>query len=267
MVRILVLGILAAIVVWTPDQAAAERIHTRDGRVIVGTPRFEGEWVIVEQEDGSELRLDRRDVVRIDLEDEPAGEPPPTPRLRDPRPPPPPVRRPPPPPAPPSSVGRRMLEKQGFETGLAMKFGYQRGMAIGGEWQQRLGRFVGLGLGAQGALAVDQHVVCPTWGITSRIYLGHRHRFVGEAGLGLNRIDPYFDFRRLPGPDPFDDVSCGDAEVNIGPEISLGYQWVSRGGFLFEALGGVAPIVNDALADEHNQVAGLFTLNLGFVFR
>src|SRR5690606_17353921 len=91
-----------------------------------------------------------------------------------------PPRVPPPPPPPPDpSVGRRMLENAGFRSGLALKVGYHRGLALGLEWQQRLGRFLGLGLGAQGALATDEHVACPTFGGTGRLYVGRQHRLVG----------------------------------------------------------------------------------------
>ena len=152
-----------------------------------------------------------------------------------------------------------MLERQGFRNGLGLKLGYQRGMGLGLEWQQRLGRFVGLGVGGQVGLAANEEVACPTYGGTLRLYAGNEHRFAAEAGMGLNRIDPYL----VRGAAP----TCGRSEKNFGPEFSAGYQYVSRGGFLFEALGGLTLLTNEKLADAHADLAPLFQVNIGFVFR
>jgi len=276
---------VACTLAFAPAGAAAERIVTKSGEVIVGEPRFEGAHLVVRRRDGSEVRIPRSQVERIELENgkqaPPAGSAPrpAPPAPRDGPPPPrtaPPAPRqggvprttprepryvPPKPQRPDPSVGRRMLENTGFRNGLALKLGYQRGMAAGLEWQQRLGRFVGLGIGGQVGLAANADVACPTVGGTGRLYAGNEHRFVGELGFGLNRIDPYI------GLDGIREPTCGDAERNWAPEFSAGYQFASRGGLLFEVLGGLTFLTNDELARRHADVAGLFTANIGFVFR
>jgi hypothetical protein len=261
-----------------PAVAVAERIVTKQGEVIVGDPRFEGDELVVRRADGTEVRIPRQEIERIELENGAAPPPAaaPAPRNGTPRPrngaPPPPAQRPPPaprypryvpppPPPPPPSVGRRMLESTGFRSGLGLKLGYQRGLDVGLEWQQRVARYVGVGLGGQVALATNGDVACPTWGGTGRLYLGNEHRFAAEAGIGLNRIDPYLDRAGSRAP------SCGRSEMNIGPEFSAGYQFASRTGFLFETLAGFAPLTNEDLADAHGAIVPLFQINFGFVFR
>ncbi|WP_373049029.1 hypothetical protein [Vulgatibacter sp.] len=261
---------LLGALVSAPGVASAERIITRSGEVLYGDPRFEGQTLVVRRADGSEVRIPRSQVERIELDNgEPAPRPPPRrapppPRAAPaPRPPPsyPRYVPPPPPPPPDPAVGRRMLQNTGFQSGLALDFGWQRGLAFGLEWQQRIDRYVGLGIGGQLGLATNEDVACPTFGGTGRLYLGMQHRFVTEAGFGLNRIDPYLDLR---GPE---EPTCGDAEKNFGPELSLGYQYASRTGFLFEILGGATVLTNDDLADAHDDVAPIFQVGFGFVFR
>lgn len=266
-----------------PSVAEAERVVTRKGRIIEGTVRFEGETVVVKRADGTEVRLPRSEVERIELSPgqqppvaKPRGQTPPAPRrnggapppqAQPQRPPPPPSPAYPryvPPPAPPPgdlTVGRQMGEHRGFRSGAALALGYHRGLALGGEWQQRLDRYVGLGLGAQVGLAANEDVSCVTWGGTARLYVGNEHRFVAEGGFGLNKIDPYLNLR--PGDNP----TCGDAEKNYGPEASAGYQFVSKQGFLFETLAGAIFITNDELNDAHDPVAFGFQLSFGYVFR
>lgn len=280
-------AVAAGAMALAPAVAEAERIVTKKGEVIVGEPRFEGDQLVVRRADGSEVRIPRSQVERIELEDGSAPPPnggsrngtapaprngaapaprsqPPPPRTQPPAPraaPKYPRYVPPPPPPPPPSVGRRMLESSGFRSGLATKLGYQRGLDLGLEWQQRVARFVGVGLGGQVALATNGDVACPTWGATGRLYLGNEHRFATEVGVGLNRIDPYLDTRSSAQP------TCGNAEMNIGPEFSVGYQFASRTGFLFETLVGLAPLTNPELADAHDDIVPLFQINFGFVFR
>lgn len=272
------------IVLAQADAASSlHRVLLEDGTVLEGRIRFEGEEVVVVGADGSETRVPRSSVARIDL-----AEPPATPRgfPEGPRPPPaplppeepaPPPRQeeprgqertgpsypryvPPPLPPPAPAVGRQMFEKVGFRNGLALSLGYKRGLGVGAEWQQRVARYVGLGLGAQGGLASNEDVTCGTFGATGRLYVGNEHRFVTEAGFGLNRIDPYLERgNRTP--------SCGRAEKNYGPEASVGYQFVSSRGFLAEALGGMVFVVNDELADAHESIAPAFQVSFGFVFR
>lgn len=162
-----------------------------------------------------------------------------------------------------------MGESRGFRSGLALELGYQRGLAVGAEWQQRMARFVGLGFGLQGGLAFNDDVACPTWGATGRLYVGNEHRFVAEGGIGLNRIDPYLRLDRLARETGITSrrPTCSGAEVNVGPEMNLGYQHVSRSGLLFEILGGLTILTNDELRAAHPDVAPLFQIGVGYVFR
>lgn len=262
--------------------ATLHRVVLEDGRVLEGRIRFEGEDVVVIAPDGSEERVPRSSVERIDLAEPPATprgfpegpRPPPTPEA--PQTPAPPARPeeprgqertgpsypryvPPPLPPPAEIQGRLMFERLGFRSGLGLTLGYRRGLGVGAEWQQRVARFVGVGLGVQGGLASNEDVTCGTFGATGRLYVGNEHRFVTEGGFGLNRIDPYLERGNQ-------DPTCGRAEKNYGPEAALGYQFVSRSGFLAEVLGGIVFVVNDELADAHHPVAPQFQISFGYVF-
>ena len=287
------LAVLAALALAAlPRPAAAERIVTRKGEVVEGTPRFEKDVVVVEKADGTEVRLPKAEVERIELSapppDGPDGVPVPDdsvepaegdatpdeaeeeeayddeddgrPTYRPRRPPPPPFG---PPLRPPPYRPRRTRDVPAAraydQSGAAITFGYHRGVSLGGEWQYRPGarRAFGFGLGAQLGVESNPEVSFLTYGATGRFYLGREHRAVAEVGVGLNLIDPYLG------------TDCGSAicpEKSIGPEASLGYQYVSRHGLLFEVLGGLAFSTNQALIDAHGGLAPTFQLSMGYLF-
>lgn len=286
---------LAVAALSLPSFAAAERIITRKGEVIVGTPRFEQDVVVVVREDGSEVRIPRTQVERIELTEEEAapetappasvprsqaapppeevprppartGPPPWRPRTTPPPPSvPPPAYRPPYTPPPPPPVYR---ERAYDQNGFALTLGYHRGFALGGEYQVRTAKSFGLGVGAQIGLepvesgdrygdgSADAY---GTFGFTGRAYVGRAHRLALELGFGLNAIDP-----ELEPNCSFDERDC--AERNYGPELSAGYQFVSDRGFLFETLIGFAVITNERYADAHAPLNPLFQLSFGYLF-
>jgi len=170
----------------------------------------------------------------------------------------PPYVPPPLPERPNPPVGRQMGQGVGFRPGLLLTAGWQRDLSMGAELQLRLARNLGLGFGAQMGMALGHELVCSTYGGTGRFYAGNRQRFVAEAGFAKNRIDPYLGV----GDGPAD---CSTGEVNYGPEASLGYQAITPGGFVFEALGGMTFILNDAMAREHGSVAPLIQIKVGFL--
>ncbi len=153
-----------------------------------------------------------------------------------------------------------MLMHAADSSGLLLSMGVQRDLSAGAELHLRLTRNLGLGFGAQAGLAFGEEVICPTYGGTGRFYVGREQRFIGELGYARNRIDPYL------GIGPNSNASCAGGEVNHGPEASIGYQALSRSGFVFEALGGLAFITNDALARRHSAVAPIFQLKVGYLF-
>lgn len=162
-------------------------------------------------------------------------------------------------PRPNPPVGRRMLQRAGAESGLLLSAGLQRELSAGAELQLRLSRNIGIGIGAQGGVAFGSDLVCPTYGGTGRLYTGRDHRFVAELGFGRNRIDPWLN------SDPSEAPSCSGGEANLGPELSAGYQSVSRQGFVFEALGGLVFLTNDAMRSRHGLVSPAFQLKVGYL--
>jgi hypothetical protein len=245
--------VIALVLVLAALPAAAERVVMRSGDVVVGTPRFEGDQVVVVRPDGSEVRMPRAEVERIELsaDQQPEAAQPAAPPAYPPYPPP--VRRPPP--AQEAPAIDRAYDRDGF----AMTFGYHRGLAFGGEWQLRPVHRgpVGLGLGAQVGLESGDDVAYTTYGLTARAYFGHQNRVVTEAGVGRNKI--------IPGPAGCDSLSC--AEVNFGPEFSVGFQRVSRSGFIFEVLGTAVVLTNEDIRDELNEsVTPAVQLSFGYLF-
>lgn len=245
-------GILLAAILLAPGIAPAERVVTRSGEVFLGEVRFEDDDVVIVRPDGSELRIPRREIERIELtpEQEPAPEPPEEPDVAEPAP----TFPGPPrfvPPAPPPVRRPAYLE-----SGPVVAAGYHRGFSLGAEWQQRLSRSFALGLGAQvGVEPAAPDLAFGTWGATARAYLGVESRLAFELGVGLNLIKPCVD----PGR------SCDESERSIGPEISAGYQHVSPSGFLFEALGGIVVATNEAIREDRS-ISPSFQLSAGYLF-
>jgi hypothetical protein len=291
-------GLLAAVTLATlalPALAGAERVVTRKGETIVGEARFEKDQVVVVTEDGREVRIARSEVERIELSPEeaepeggpaareaepPAGEEEAAPEEapeeegapaaqqappRTPPPPPYPGYAPYAPPPPPPLYRERAYDQNGF----ILSFGYQRGLAVGGEYQHHLSKNFLLGVGGQVAIepgdddgdAYDEEgEAYGTFGVTGRAYVGRAHRLALEVGFGLNAIDPHLE----PGC-AFEESSC--AERNYGPEFSAGYQFVTDTGFVFETLFGGALVTNERYRDAHGPVNPLFQLKFGYLFR
>ncbi len=117
---------------------------------------------------------------------------------------------------------------------------------------------VGFGVGAQLGTESSPDAAFLTYGATARLYVGRAHRFVGEAGFGLNLIDPYL------GRD------CGDTQLcpvkSWGPEASVGYQYVAPYGLLFELLGGAVWATNETFAAEHGTLHPAGQLSIGYLF-
>jgi hypothetical protein len=192
-------SLLVLLVLLAPALAAAERVVTRSGAVYEGEARFEGDYVIVRREDGSQVRILRSQVDRIELSRDRAVRP----------------RHPPPPPTPPPSARRfappsppRLRSSAAFSDGAGLSFGYKRGFSVGAEWQRHVHRSLALGLSAQlGVEPVDPGGGLVTWGVNGRFYAGTTDRFVGEIGLGLN----------LAKVLPCQGVSCPDFVRSVGP--------------------------------------------------
>jgi hypothetical protein len=287
---------LAVAAVALPALAGAERVITKKGETIVGTPRFEKDEVVVTKEDGTVVRLKRTDVDRIELTDEeaapenappavaPEGQAAPPPAEQTPAPPPvapgpPPWRRratpPPPPPPPPPPYYAPYTpppppvyyrERAYDQNGFALSVGYHRGLALGGEYQFHTAKHLTFGIGAQAGFEgtsneddTEDGDVYGTFGVTGRGYLGRVHRLALEVGFGLNAIDP-----GLAADCSSDSSDC--AVRNYGPELSAGYQFVSDHGFLFETLFGFGVITNETYRDEHGALNPLFQLSFGYLF-
>lgn len=280
--------VVAALFV-APGLAAAEKVVLRSGEIHEGELRFDGPDLFVKKADGTETKLPRKEVERIELTGEAAE------RRASPKPPPPiapdaapeggeevdedederpPAYRPRRPPAPPKPAAgptrpppfrpRRpppeQLPRSYAKSGLAFTLGYHRGLAAGLEAQHRGGPrdLVGFGVGAQLGTESSPDAAFLTYGGTARLYLGREHRFVSELGFGLNLIDPYL------GRD------CGGTRLcpvkSWGPEASVGYQYVAPYGLMFELLGGAVWATDEAFAAAHGTVHPAGQLSLGYLF-